>query len=83
MLQSWPTICVLFAAPLAWQDEFDRQYAVETLDFETERDLLRMCLQMAQRAINLRFNFCTTPQFLEEVTKGCKVMYLSGHGNPG
>ena len=80
--QSWPSICVLFAAPLAWQDEFGQQFPVDTLDFETERELLRLCLQRAKRAINLRFNFATTPQFIEEVTRGCKVIYLSGHGNP-
>ena len=55
---------------------------MDTLDFETERELLRQCLQKARRAINLRFNFATTPQFIEEVTRGCRVIYLSGHGNP-
>ena len=75
-----PTLVTLFSVPLAYRDGSGKLTAMETLDYETERDLLWQCFCEASRDICLRFGFATTDRLRTEVTKKVRALHYSGHG---
>ena len=71
-------LAVLYSAPLAWQSQ-----PIDTLDFETERDLLFDSLTDAGRAIEARVEAATADNLRLLVTlPGCRALHYSAHGHP-
>eukprot|EP00742_Colponemidia_sp_Colp-10_P009413 GILJ01010261.1.p1 GENE.GILJ01010261.1~~GILJ01010261.1.p1 ORF type:complete len:2314 (-),score=385.58 GILJ01010261.1:161-7102(-) len=80
--KEFPTLSVLFSAPLAYRDMYGQLQPIEVLPYQVERDLLKQCLRDSHRNIGLRLEFATTDTLRTSVTLGCKAVHYSGHGNP-
>ena len=75
-------LCVLFSAPLAWQDRHYKLHPIEMLDVGSERETLWQVFKEAQRDICVSFDFATTDTLRTAVTLGCRALHFSGHGHP-
>eukprot|EP01041_Mallomonas_annulata_P000472 gene472-882_t len=75
-------LCVLFSAPLAWQDRSYKLNPIEMLDVAGERETLLQVFREAQRDVTVSFDFATTDTLRTAVTLGCRALHFSGHGHP-
>jgi hypothetical protein len=74
-------VAALFANPLVFHDKERRANPMPSLDWETERKLLRNSLRDAGGHATITFSHATTDTLRTVLTKGCHVLHYSGHAN--
>ena len=77
---NYGTIAAIFANPLVIVQN-GKITPMPLLDWETERTLLCRSLREAGGLAKLTFSHATTDILRTIITKGCRVLHYSGHGN--
>lgn len=78
--QNHATIAAIFANPLVIVAN-GKVTPMPLLDWEAERKLLCRSLREAGGLAKLTFSHATTDVLRTVITKGCRVLHYSGHGN--
>ena len=77
---NYPTIAAIFANPLVMVRN-NKLMPMPLLDWETERKVLCGSLSEAGALAKLTFSHATADVLRTVITKGCRVLHYSGHGN--